>query len=164
MSRTHTSNPEYDLSLSVQKRTHVHQNASIHVDPKDPFVLTLLQAPPHRPQRKEISPQGARHTIPPLAWGVHLIRCTHPTQLGLWLKHLETEPSCILIRGCPLYGKPQLIRQPKDLKPALNRHLYTWPKAQPLYTQLSTLKAVQKQIQKAPGTSFSDFSIYFLRF
>ena len=72
---------------------------------RDPYTLTLLQAPPGLPQQKVLTSSSAKHPIPPHVWSIHLIRCTRPEQLAQWLTVLEREPSVVLIRGCPNRGQ-----------------------------------------------------------
>lgn len=117
-------------------------------DISDPLCFTLLQAPPGRPQRKRIDIYSSTHAIPPLVWGVHYFRCEHPSQLGIWLKRLENEPSMILLRGAPQTRHVQFLSDPDALEPAKADIERSWSFAQPIYRDLSTTRRALKQLER----------------
>ena len=114
----------------------------------DPYCITLLQAPPRRPQRKRITVQGSKHAIPPLVWGVHYIRCTTPGELGIWLTRLEREPALIMIRGCPPSGIARYVASVDELTASMTRVKSSWVHAAPIYKDLSKARSKIKRLEQ----------------
>ena len=114
----------------------------------DPYCLTLLQAPPRRPQRKRITVEGSTHAIPPLVWGVHYIRCETPTELGAWLCRLEREPSLIMIRGCPPQGIARYVSSVDGLTESMTHVKSSWIHAAPIYRDLSKTRNKLRRLEE----------------
>ena len=113
---------------------------STQIRAENPFVLTLLQAPPHLPQRKVITDRKAYHCIPPHVWSVHLIYAPNTASLHQWLRYLEQEPYLIVIRGCPTHANLPVLTHIYDLKVAVQNRRSTWSDASSLYQKLSQCK------------------------
>ena len=108
--------------------------------PSDPHCLTLLQAPPRRPQRKRIDAEGSHHTIPALVWGVHYIKCETITALSALLRRLEREPTLILIRGCPPIESARYLASLDQLSDSMREVSSSWSSAAPHCKRLTWLR------------------------
>lgn len=116
-------------------------------DPSHPLCVTLLQAPPGRPQRKRIDRYGVQHPIPPLVWGAHYIYCPDEQALGQLMLYLENQPSLIIIRGCPPRDKVHFAKNLQDLKENMSLVEHSWAMAEPIYKDLSASRRLLKQLE-----------------
>lgn len=113
----------------------------------DPLCLTILQAPPGRPQRKRIDRYGVKHAIPPLVWGAHYMYCENYQSLGEVLTFLEYQPSLIVIRGCPPQDKAYYSPNIESLLEAMGQVEHSWSFAQPIYQDLSAARRLYKRLE-----------------
>ena len=113
----------------------------------DPLCLTLLQAPPGRPQRKRIDRYGVKHAIPPLVWGAHYVKCADYQSLGELMTFLEYQPSLIVIRGCPPQDKAHYAPNLESLRASMDRLEHSWSFAQAIYQDLSAARRLFKRLE-----------------
>ncbi len=123
------------------------QNHRVVPDPSHPLCITLLQAPPGRPQRKRIDRYGVQHPIPPLVWGAHYIYCQDEQALGRLMLYLEHQPSLIIIRGCPPADKAHYAANLQELKENMSLVEHSWSMAEPIYKDLSASRRLLKQLE-----------------
>ncbi len=139
--------------INKNKNKHSIDCAHSVFSSNDPNTITLLQAPPHRPQVKTLSPKGAKYGLPSLVWGVHLIHCPSIEILGDWLKTLEHEKSIVLIRGCPRFEVQSYLNHPSELPNAIAKQNQNWANASTHYQHLSQLKRALKTVQSTQELS-----------
>jgi hypothetical protein len=140
------------MNILDQKTDDLHSNARVKNKQtpflsSDPYTITLLQAPPNRPQSKLISPQSSSYASPPLVWGVHLINCPKIEILAQWLTLLENEHAVILIRGCPNFEVSSYLTHPSQLAGAIAAQNERWAQASVFYRNLSRAKQALKTTQ-----------------
>ncbi|MAD59886.1 MAG: hypothetical protein CMH49_00030 [Myxococcales bacterium] len=138
-----TTQPLSDYEFTLPKLP----NPRFIPDPSHPLCVTLLQAPPGRPQRKRIDRYGVQHPIPPLVWGAHYIYCQDEQALGCLMLYLENQPSLIIIRGCPPSDKAHFAENLPELKENMSLVEHSWAMAEPIYKDLSASRRLLKQLE-----------------
>ena len=138
-----TTQPLSDYEFTLPKLP----NPRFIPDPSHPLCVTLLQAPPGRPQRKRIDRYGVQHPIPPLVWGAHYIYCQDEQALGCLMLYLENQPSLIIIRGCPPNDKAHFAESLQELKENMSLVEHSWAMAEPIYKDLSASRRLLKQLE-----------------